>query len=61
MQIDLESDSNFFCGIVYSSAPGSKLPGKEGGSAGGACVLFWKGCLDGAARAAEPSGHSGQL
>lgn len=45
MQIDLEGDSNFFCGIAYSQAPESKPPRKEGGNGGGVCVLFWRGFI----------------
>ena len=43
MPIDLEGDSSFSCGIAYSQASDSKPPRREGGSTGGAYVLFRNG------------------
>lgn len=46
MQIVLEGDSSFSCGIMYSQVAGSKSPRREGEGAGGACVVFREGFID---------------
>lgn len=56
MQTDLEGDSSFSCGIVYSQAPATKPPRREGEALVGCTCSFGKDSLTlhRAAHAAEP-------